>query len=85
MRKAIALAAAGFAALGVHHYAGLRRKMSAVAPELRTPLLATTAIPFNRLTLPIVRFAMGRESDPGRAGVTVTEHRRRTQTSMFWC
>ena len=74
MGKAIALAAAGFAALGLHRYAALRRKMSAVAPELRTPLLATTSIPFNRLTLPIVRFAMGRESDPG-PGITLTEHR----------
>ncbi len=74
MRKAIALAAAGLAALGVHRYAGLRRKMSAVAPELRTPLLATTSIPFNRLTLPIVRFAMSRESDAG-PGITLTEHR----------
>ena len=74
MRRGIALVAAGVAALGIHRYAGLRRKMSAVAPELRTPLLATTSIPFNRLTLPIVRFAMGRESDPG-PGITLTEHR----------
>ena len=33
-------------------YAALRKSMSAVDPELRTPAMLAVAIPFNRLTLP---------------------------------
>jgi acetyl esterase/lipase len=74
MRRVAALAAVGVAGLAVRRYATLRKSMAAAAPELRTPLLAVSAIPFNRLTLPIVRFAMSRESDPG-PGITPTRHR----------
>ena len=74
MRTAAVVAAVGLAALGVRRYAALRKKLSAVAPELRTPLLAAASIPFSRLTLPIVRFAMGRESDAG-PGIALTKHR----------
>ena len=72
MGKAIALTAAGLAALGLHRYAGLRRKMSAVAPELRTPLLIVPwLIPMNTRTLPFHRAIMSFKSKP-EPGVTVT-------------
>jgi acetyl esterase/lipase len=74
MRKTALVAAVAVAALAVRRYAALRKSMSAVAPELRTLLLSVSSIPFNPLTLPIVRFAMGRKSDPG-PGVTQTSHR----------
>jgi acetyl esterase/lipase len=74
MRKGAALAAAAMAALAARRYAALRKMMAAAAPELRTPLLAVSSIPFNRWTLPIVRFAMGRKSDPG-PGITPARHR----------
>ena len=73
MRKAAALAALGAAALAVRRYAALRKSMAAVAPELRTAALGASSIPFNKLTLPIVRMAMGFSSSPG-PGVTVTKH-----------
>ena len=72
-RKAAALAAVGVAALAVRRYAALRKAMAAVAPELRTPALGASSIPFNKLTLPIVRMAMGFSSSPG-PGVSVTKH-----------
>ena len=72
-RKAAALAAVGVAALAVRRYAALRKAMATVAPELRTPVLGVSSIPFNRLTLPIVRMAMGFRSSPG-PGVSVTKH-----------
>ncbi len=60
MRKAIALSRRGVCRLGVHRYAGLRKSMSAVAPSCGiAAVLATTSIPFNWLTLPIVRFVDG--------------------------
>jgi acetyl esterase/lipase len=74
MPKAIALAAAGLAALAVHRYAGLRRRLSAVAPELRTPAMAAMAIPFNRLTLPFLRMGYRFSSSPGPGVTKVTHH-----------
>ncbi|WNG95246.1 alpha/beta hydrolase [Mycobacterium sp. ITM-2016-00318] len=73
MRTIVALAATGVAALAIRRCVALRKSISAAAPELRTPLLAASSIPFNRLTLPIVRFAMGRKSDPG-PGITLSDH-----------
>ena len=73
MTKAAALVAVGVAALAVRRYAALRKSMAAVAPELRTAALGASSIPFNKLTLPIVRMAMGFSSSPG-PGVTVTKH-----------
>jgi acetyl esterase/lipase len=74
MRKLAAVAATGVAALAIRRCVALRKSISAAAPELRTPLLAASSIPFNRLTLPMVRFAMGRKSDPG-PGIALSEHR----------
>ena len=74
MKKGVALAAAGVAAVAVHRYVALRGSIAAAAPELRTPLLTVSSIPLNRLTLPIVRFAIGRNSDPG-PGTTPSRHR----------
>jgi acetyl esterase/lipase len=71
MGKVIGLAAAALATVGVHRYAGLRRRMSAVAPELRTPAIVPWLIPMNTRTLPLNRAIMGFKSKP-ESGVTVT-------------
>jgi acetyl esterase/lipase len=71
MRRAIALAATGFAALGVHRYLGLRTKMAAVAPELRTPAIVPWLVPMNTRTLPFHRAIMRFKSKP-EPGVRVT-------------
>ena len=73
MRKTAALAAVGVAALAVRRLAALRKSMSAVDQELRTPGMLAMAIPFNRLTLPFVRMGYRISSSPGD-GVTQTSH-----------
>lgn len=73
MRKTTALAAVGAAALAVGRYAALRKPLSAVAPELRSPRMLVTSIPMNARTLPVIRLLMGFKSRP-QPGVTVAEH-----------
>ena len=73
VRKAAAFAAVGVAALAVRRYTALRKSMSAIDPELRTPAMLPLAIPFNRLTLPLVRMGYRISSSPGQ-GVTQTTH-----------
>ncbi len=73
MRKSAVLVAAGVAALAVRRYTALRRSLSAVDPELRSPLMVALAMPFNRLTLPFVRMGYRPSSSPG-PGVTQTTH-----------
>ena len=73
VRKAAAFAAVGVAALAVRRYTALRKSISAIDPELRTPAMLPLAIPFNRLTLPLVRMGYRISSSPGQ-GVTQTTH-----------
>lgn len=77
MKKTVT-AAVGMPAWGFRRYAAMRKSLAAVAPELRTPVLAplvaAPSIPLNKLTLPIIRFVEARELDPG-PGITKTHHR----------
>lgn len=72
MKRVAALAAVGVAALAALRYVGMRDAMSAVAPELRSPILPLTALPFNKRTLPLIRLLFSIPTRPG-AGVTVTK------------
>ncbi len=73
MRKTAAFAAVGAAALAVFRIPKLRKSLSAVAPELRSPRMLVTSIPMNTLTLPAIRLLMGIRSSP-QPGVAVVEH-----------
>jgi acetyl esterase/lipase len=73
MRKAAAFVAVGVTALAVRRYSALRKSISAIDPELRTPGMLALAVPFNRFTLPFVRMAYRFSSSPGQ-GVTQTTH-----------
>ena len=74
MRKVALVGVVGIAVAAARRVAALRKSMSAVAPELRTPAILVTGIPMNTLTLPIVRLLMGIRTSPGPA-VTLSEHR----------
>jgi acetyl esterase/lipase len=74
MKKIAAVAAIGLGAFSVRRFVALRRKLSAVAPELRTPAMAAMAIPFNNLTLPFVRMGYRFASDPGTGVTQMTRH-----------
>lgn len=74
MSRLAAVAAVGIVGLAASRYAVRRKKMAAVAPELRTWAMLSTSIPMNALTLPFIRIAMNIGSSPG-PGVTVTDFR----------
>ena len=84
MRKPVAVAATGVAALAIRRYCALRKS---IPPSLRGVAYPAdgrpSPIPFNRLTLPIVRSRWAPKSDPG-PGVTLSEHGI-TEMSMSWC
>ncbi len=63
------IGALGLGALGVPRYLAFREKLSAVAPELRTPAIIPWLIPMNSRTLPLYRAIMSFKSKP-EAGVT---------------
>lgn len=73
MRKVGALVGVGVAALAIRGYLGLRMRMSAAAPELRSLGLLAFGFPLNARTLPLLRLIMGCRSGPG-SGVTRSEH-----------
>jgi acetyl esterase/lipase len=68
------MAAAGLAALGAPRVLAFRRKLAAVRPELRTPVVIPWLIPMNARTLPVHRRIMGFGSKPV-PGVTMAEQR----------
>ncbi|GFG49098.1 hypothetical protein MAGR_05390 [Mycolicibacterium agri] len=68
------MAAAGLAALGAPRVLALRNKLTAVAPELRTPVMIPWVIPMNARTLPVHRMIMSLRSKPV-PGVAMAERR----------
>ena len=74
MRKGATLTAAAMAALAVRRVAKLGKAMGAVDPALRTPAMAALCVPFNRLTLPVVRMGYRVASDPGPEVTLATHH-----------
>jgi acetyl esterase/lipase len=74
MRRVAIATAVGLGVLAVRRYAALLRSLSAVAPELRTPGMAALGVPFNRLTLPVVRLAYRISSRPGPGVIQTTRH-----------
>jgi acetyl esterase/lipase len=74
VRRVVALAALGVAAVGARRIAAFARSLSAVAPELRTAAILPVSVPFTTLTLPAIRRAYSYRSDPG-PGIAITEHR----------
>jgi acetyl esterase/lipase len=74
VRRRVAVAAIGVAALAARRAAVFGRSLAAVAPELRTAALIPMSLPFTSATLPLLRRAYSYRSDPG-PGAEVTEHR----------
>jgi acetyl esterase/lipase len=72
VKKLAAAAILGTSALAARRYLATRDAMTAVAADLRSPVLPFTALTFNDRTLPVIRllFRLRTRSGPG---VTVTE------------
>lgn len=72
MKKALALASLGLAALAGRRYLGMRAAMEHAAPELRSPILPFVSVTYDATSLPVIRRLYQIKTPVGR-GVTVTE------------
>jgi acetyl esterase/lipase len=72
VKRLAAVAILGAAAFAARRYLTMRDAMSAVAADLRSPILPFTSVPFTERTLPVIRFLFSLRTRSGR-GVTVTE------------
>lgn len=75
MRRLLAAAALGAAALAGRRYLAVRDDLARVAPELRSPLLPFLTTDTTARSLPRARMIFGRFRTPAGRGVTVIERR----------
>ncbi len=75
MRRVLAVAALGAAALVGRRYLAVRHDLARVPRELRSPLLPFLASDTTARSLPRARMVYGRFRTPSGRGVTVTERR----------
>jgi acetyl esterase/lipase len=74
VKKLLALAGVALAAAVMHGRRRVSDALSAVAPELRSPLLPLTATAFTRGKLPIVRLLFSIPTKPGHGVMVVERH-----------
>lgn len=74
MKKLVALAAVGVAALAGRRYLALRDALAHVEPELRSPALPFVTVTYSDRTLPVIRQAYRVKSSPGPGVNVVTRH-----------
>ncbi|MFI5508566.1 alpha/beta hydrolase [Mycobacterium sp. NPDC051804] len=70
MKKLVAIAAVGVAALAARRYLAMRDALTHVAPELRSPVLPFVTVTYSDKSLPVIRQIYRVKSSPG-GGVTV--------------